>query len=106
MPPFPTAPGTPSTPPPFRLQMRFKQFGHPSRAESNHSCEIASRQISSVCYILHKELSKHFPSGRAGSVIGSFYMLRFICPALVSPVKMGFVDSTATNVAGLFHRDI
>jgi hypothetical protein len=62
-----------------------------------------------VCYILHKELSKHFPTGRGhGSVIGSFYMLRFICPALVSPVKMGFVDSTLYPVltfSGLDQRE-
>ncbi|ELR22471.1 GTPase-activator protein for Ras family GTPase [Acanthamoeba castellanii str. Neff] len=62
------------------------------------SLSYCPSQISSVCYILHKELSKHFPTGRGhGSVIGSFYMLRFICPALVSPVKMGFVDSQQNN---------
>ena len=74
----------------FIIIIHFPPNPHYSHASQQ------KRELSSVLYILHKEIAKTFPNSHASSsgIIGSFFMLRFVCPALISPARQGFIDGT------------
>ena len=51
-----------------------------------------------ICNLLKTIVVEKFPTSKR-KVIGGFYFLRFICPAVVSPEGFGVIDSSfiATN---------
>ena len=52
---------------------------------------IFNRIIRRICYELRLAVSDKFPNS-SYSVIGGFFFLRFICPAIISPEGFDVVD--------------
>ena len=74
------------------LQKTSQMFLH-KIMESVNNVPIALRN---VCNLLRDIVAEKFPSSKR-KVIGGFYFLRFICPAVVSPEGFGVIDSSFFN---------
>ncbi|KAL6073531.1 GTPase-activator protein for Ras family GTPase [Balamuthia mandrillaris] len=60
-----------------------------------NSVAICPPEITYLCHMLGKTINQRFSWYNTSSVVGSFFMLRFICPALVSPDRIGFIEDQA-----------
>ena len=57
-----------------------------------NSLEYCPGSLRDICRHLQQEASAKFPENKH-SVVGGFFFLRFLCPAIVSPAKLGLVKS-------------
>ena len=55
-----------------------------------------NRAIKKLCSELRSKVFTVFPDSM-NTVIGGFYFLRFICPAIVSPEGFGIVEGTDSD---------
>eukprot|EP01088_Endostelium_zonatum_P018294 TRINITY_DN5814_c0_g1_i1.p1 TRINITY_DN5814_c0_g1~~TRINITY_DN5814_c0_g1_i1.p1 ORF type:complete len:371 (-),score=47.53 TRINITY_DN5814_c0_g1_i1:8-1120(-) len=64
-------------------------------------CSSASqcpRAIGAVCYKLNHKITDKFPEQQnAIGLIASFFMLRFVCPAIVNPAQYGLLKEKIEN---------